>query len=452
MAIAVVLILLVIGSVLFHFMSPWFFTPIASNWGMIDTTVNITFWVTGIVFVMVNLFLAYSIVKYRHKKNQRAHYEPENKKLEVWLTIITSIGVAAMLAPGLFVWAKFVTVPEDADVVEVVGQQWHWSYRYPGADGVFGEVDVALMGPDNPFGLKTDDPAGQDDVLVSHPQMHLPVDRPVKLLLRSKDVLHNFTVAQFRVKMDLVPGMVTYMWLTPTREGEFDVLCEELCGIGHHTMRGRVVVESESDFQQWLSGHPTFADTMAVPAGNAMAGQAQYAVCSACHGAQGEGNQLLNAPKLAGQQGWYLKRQIQNYKAGMRGVEADDIYGQQMAPMAATLVDDAAIDNVVAYIGTLPDNPPATTINGNVSNGESIYMTCQSCHGSEGQGIWALNAPRVTGLNDWYLAQQLRNFRDGIRGAHPQDFYGQQMAMMSDLFHDEQNLNDLIAYPNTKQD
>lgn len=450
MAIAVVLILLVIGSVIFHFMSPWFFTPIASNWGMIDTTVNITFWVTGIVFVMVNLFLAYAVVKYKHKKNQRAHYEPENKKLEVWLTIITSVGVAAMLAPGLFVWGQFVTVPDDADVVEAVGQQWHWSYRYPGADGVFGEVDVHQMSLENPFGIKADDPAGQDDVLVSHPQMHLPVDRPVKLLLRSKDVLHNFTVAQFRVKMDLVPGMVTYMWLTPTREGEFDVLCEELCGIGHHTMRGRVVVESEAEFNSWLSKQPTFADTMSVKAGNAQIGQAGYAVCGACHGAQGEGNQLLNAPKLAGQEGWYLKRQLQNYKVGRRGSSPDDIYGQQMAPMAATLVDDEAINNVVAYITSLPDNPPEQTITGNVSAGRGVYQTCESCHGSEGQGIWALNAPRVAGMSDWYLAQQLKNFRDGIRGTHRLDFYGQQMAMMSDLFHDEQNINDVIAYINTK--
>lgn len=450
MAIAVVLILLVIGSVIFHFMSPWFFTPIASNWGMIDTTVNITFWVTGIVFVMVNLFLAYTVVKYKHKKNQRAHYEPENKKLEGWLTIITSVGVAAMLAPGLFVWGQFVTVPDDADVVEAVGQQWHWSYRYPGVDGVFGEVDVRQMSLENPFGIKADDPAGQDDVLVSHPQMHLPVDRPVKLLLRSKDVLHNFTVAQFRVKMDLVPGMVTYMWLTPTREGEFDVLCEELCGLGHHTMRGRVVVESEAEFNSWLSKQPTFAETMSVQAGNAQIGQSTYAICSACHGAQGEGNQLLNAPKLAGQEGWYLKRQLQNYKVGGRGSSPDDIYGQQMAPMAATLVDDEAIDNVVAYIASLPDNPAETTITGNVSAGEGIYQTCESCHGTEGQGIWALNAPRVAGMSDWYLAQQLKNFRDGIRGTHRQDFYGQQMAMMSDLFHDEENINDVIAYINTK--
>ena len=116
MAIAIALILLVVGTVLFHFLSPWWFTPIASNWEMMDDTVHVTFWVTGIVFVAVNLFLAYCVVRYRHRKGQKAHYEPENKKLEWWLTIVTSVGIAAMLAPGLAVWAKFVTVPEGAQV------------------------------------------------------------------------------------------------------------------------------------------------------------------------------------------------------------------------------------------------------------------------------------------------------------------------------------------------
>ena len=105
MAIAIVLIILVIGSVVFHVMSPWYFTEIASNWGMIDTTVTITFWVCGIVFIAANLFMAYAIIKYRHRKGHKAKYEPENKKLEWWLTVFTTIGVIAMLAPGLFVWA-----------------------------------------------------------------------------------------------------------------------------------------------------------------------------------------------------------------------------------------------------------------------------------------------------------------------------------------------------------
>ena len=142
MPLAVVLILLVVGSLIFHFLSPWTFTPLASNWGMVDNTIDITFIVTGIVFVAVNLFMAYCVIKFRHKKGAKANYEPENKKLETWLTAITTVGVAAMLTPGLFVWANFVDVPDDAHEVEAVGQQWHWSYRYPGKDGKFGEVDA----------------------------------------------------------------------------------------------------------------------------------------------------------------------------------------------------------------------------------------------------------------------------------------------------------------------
>lgn len=449
MALAIILILLVIGTIIFHFASPWWFTEIASNWGMIDTTVNITFWVTGAVFIAVNLFMAWVILKYKHRKGQKAHYEPENKKLEIWLTAITTVGVAAMLAPGLFVWAKFVQVPEGTAEVEVVGQQWHWSYRFPGADGQLGKTDVALMSVDNPFGIDPEDPAGQDDRLVTDPELHLPLDQPVKLLLRSKDVLHDFAVAEFRVKMDMVPGMVTYMWLTPTREGRFDVLCEELCGIAHHTMRGAVVVEPESDFNAWLQAQPTFAEREALPAGDATAGQAQYAVCASCHGAQGEGNKALNAPKLAGLDGWYIKQQLRNYQDGLRGTHEDDTYGQQMAPMAATLATETAMDNVIAYIETFPDTKPASTVHGDVERGEHLYTTCASCHGKQGQGIWAMNAPRTAGMSDWYLERQLQNFKAGIRGAHPQDFYGKQMGFMARMLSREGAIEDLVAYMNT---
>src|SRR3970282_2116727 len=107
MVVGIVLILLIVASVLFHYLSPWYFTPIASNWGAMDDTINITFWITGFVFVAVNLFLAYAVVRYRYRKGARAAYEPENKKLEGWLTGLTTVGIAAMLAPGLFGWADF---------------------------------------------------------------------------------------------------------------------------------------------------------------------------------------------------------------------------------------------------------------------------------------------------------------------------------------------------------
>ncbi len=128
-ALAVVIVLLVIGSLIFHFASPWYLTTLASNWSTIDFTVDVTFWVCGIVFVAVNLFTAYCVWRFRARPGNKAHYEPESTKLEIALTAITTIGVAAMLTPGLFVWAEFVQVPEDAATVEAVGKQWHWSFR-----------------------------------------------------------------------------------------------------------------------------------------------------------------------------------------------------------------------------------------------------------------------------------------------------------------------------------
>jgi len=260
---AIVLILVAVGSVIFHFMSPWWWTEVASNWGSIDTTIIITFWITGVVFVAVILFTAYCVWKFRYRPEVRAEYEPENKKLEWWLTVATAVGVAAMLAPGLIVWNDYVTVPDDAIEVEVMGQQWQWGYRYPGKDGILGTTDVRLIDGDNSFGINPDDPNGRDDILIEGDDLHLALDQPVKVLLRSVDVLHDFYVPQFRAKMDLVPGMITYFWLTPTRTGRFDVLCAELCGLAHYAMNSKVVVEENGDYQAWLAEQSTFADLLA---------------------------------------------------------------------------------------------------------------------------------------------------------------------------------------------
>ena len=449
MIFAIILVLMVVASVAFHLWSPWYLTPLASNWGNIDDTINLTFWVTGFVFVAVNLFMAWCVIRYRQRKGHTAHYEPENKKLEWWLTGLTSIGVAAMLAPGLLVWADFVTVPDDASEVEAVGQQWHWSFRLPGEDGKLGTVDSRFVTNENPFGMNPDDPDGQDDVLIASPFLHLPIGKPVKMLLRSKDVLHNYTVTEFRVKMDLVPGLVTYLWFTPTVIGEYDILCEEFCGVGHFAMRGRVFIDEESDYQAWVNSNPTYAETVARTPGDAVAGAQSYALCASCHGSQGEGNPALNAPKLSGQEGWYMKRQLHYFKTGARGAHEGDIYGKQMAPMAMTLTDETAVNDVVAYIQTLPDTPAPATVTGDVTHGENLYRTCSVCHGADGQGRQALNAPRTTGMSDWYLVTQLKNFKEEIRGAHRKDMYGHQMTMITASLADDQAINDLVAYINS---
>jgi cytochrome c oxidase subunit II len=449
MVLAAVLVLLVIGSVVFHYLSPWYFTPIASNWDSIDQTVTLTFWVTGFVFVAVNLFMAWAVVRYRHRKGLKAHYEPENKKLEGALILATSVGVVAMLAPGLFAWAKFIDVPKDAGVLEVVARQWNFNYRFPGADGTFGTVDARYVSDENPFGMNPDDPKGQDDILVSSPELHLPVGKPVKLELRAIDVLHDFTVPQFRAKMNMVPGLVTYVWYTPTKVGTYDAFCEQLCGIAHFAMRGKVVVEDEPAYKAWLASYPTYAQTKAEVPGDATAGQALYAVCAACHGAQAEGNPAVNAPKLSGQSDWYLRRQLRNFKSGARGSDDREVFGKVMAPMAATLPDDAAIKNVVAYIKTLPDNPASATVKGSAKNGQDPYVTCGACHGADGQGVQATNAPRLKGMSDWYMVTQLKNFKQGIRGAHPKDLFGQQMKFMAAILTSDRETDDLVAYIDT---
>jgi cytochrome c oxidase subunit 2 len=449
MKLVIALVLLVVGSLVFHWLSPWWFTPLASNWSTVDTTIDITFIITGIVFVAVNLFMAYAVYRYRYNPDRRSAYEPENKKLEIWLTVITGIGVAAMLAPGLVVWADFIDVPEDADVIEVVGEQWQWRYRLPGEDGVLGEVDSRYVSQDNPLGISPNDEAGADDVVILDSELHLPIDRPVKVLLRSKDVLHNFAVPQFRVKMDLVPGSVTYVWFTPTRTGRFDVLCMELCGIAHYTMRGHVVVDDAADYDAWLAQQSTWTDMQGIPKGDAVAGQASFMVCASCHGQQGEGNIAMNAPRLAGLPNWYVERQLRYYKNGVRGAHKDDTFGQQMAPMAGVLADDTAVRSVAAYIATLDAEPGGNTLGGDPSRGSRYYTACGACHGANAQGNFALQAPRLAGQNDWYLKQQLENFRLGIRGAHKDDNYGHQMVLMARSIQDEQSINDLMAYLGT---
>ena len=452
MALAVVVALLVVISIIFHFASipvGWWFTDIAADWGSVDFVIVVTFWVTGFVFIAVNLFLAYCVWKFRQKPGHKAVYEPENSKLEVSLSVVTAIGVVLMLAPGLFVWANFVSPPEDSYDVEILGSQWQWQFRYPGADGVLGTADTVYISETNPWGVNPEDPNGQDDVVIDGNTAHLPLGQPIRGLLRSKDVLHNFTVPQFRVKMDMVPGLVSYLWFETTAAGTYDILCEEMCGLAHFMMRGNVVVEEQADFDAWLAAQPTFAQTQSAPAPNLQAGQASYAACAACHGQNGEGNQALNAPKIAGLQTWYLERQLNYFKTGVRGGEGDT-NGAAMAPMALML-DDAGVTNVSAYIASLPDTPAAPTIvDADVSNGARIYdRNCKACHLEDGSGTWYTDAPALAGMSDWYFVNQINSFRNKIRGLHANDLYGEQMVWMATAMANQDEVADVAAYLNS---
>ena len=262
-AVSVVLALVIIGSIAFHFWTPWWWTEVASNWGNIDDTIILTFWVTGAVFCAVCLFMSYCVWQFRYSEDRKSEYKPENTKLEWALTILTTLGVCALLAPGLIVWNKYVTVPDEAADIEVMAQQWYWNYRLPGEDGILGLTDLRNIDDENPFGMNLDDPNGLDDVLIEGDDLHILLNQPVKVNLRSIDVLHDFYIPQFRAKMDMVPGVVTYYWFTPIRTGDFEILCMEYCGTGHYSMRGRVLVDEQKDYDEWLSEQMTFEEMLA---------------------------------------------------------------------------------------------------------------------------------------------------------------------------------------------
>ena len=264
MHVGIIFLLVIVGSVLFHIFTPWYWTDIASNWGGMDDTITLTFWVGGGVFVAVCLFMVYCLFKFSYKPDRKAEYKPEDKKLEKILTWATTLGVAALLAPGLIIWNQYVNVPKNALEIDVMAWQWGWAYRLPGKDGKLGTTKVSNINDEtNPFGINIDDPYGKDDVLIQSDLINLENNKPVKILLRSIDVLHNWYVPQFRSKMDAVPGTVTFYWFEPNKIGEYEVLYAEYCGVGHYAMRGGVEVMNTNDYQVWLSEQETFADYIA---------------------------------------------------------------------------------------------------------------------------------------------------------------------------------------------
>jgi cytochrome c oxidase subunit 2 len=184
-------------------------------------------------------------------------------------------------------------------------------------------------------------------------------------------------------------------------------------------------------------------------AADAAAGKAAYAVCAACHGQQGEGNQAMNAPRLAGQQGWYIKRQLESYRNGLRGTAPGDTHGMQMRPMAMSVADPAAVDNLIAYIGTFPDKPNAPTVQGDVAAGKTAYGVCSACHGANAEGNEQMGGPRLVGQDDWYLVRQIQGYQKGLRGYDPKDTFGMQMKPMAATLSSEKAINDVVAYINS---
>ena len=182
---------------------------------------------------------------------------------------------------------------------------------------------------------------------------------------------------------------------------------------------------------------------------DAARGAVGYKLCAGCHGFNGEGNQQVHAPKLGGLDGWYLERQIKNFRNGARGGAGDDAHGQMMGQMAQGLKSDAAILEIVAYIATLPAGAAAKTVDGDATAGKQHYMTCGGCHGAKGDGNSMLQAPSLAGLDDWYQVAQLKKFKSGQRGSGEGDTYGAQMAPIASMLADEQAMRDVTAYINS---
>lgn len=170
--------------------------------------------------------------------------------------------------------------------------------------------------------------------------------------------------------------------------------------------------------------------------------------CATCHGADGRGNEGVQAPRLAGMEPWYLQRQLENYRAGIRGAHPDDIEGAAMQPMAAKLTDES-IQAIIEWVGSWNYVPAEHTISGDVEAGRALYQVCATCHGAAAEGNEALAAPALAGQNDWYMVTQLRNYLAGYRGVHPQDTYGAQMRAMTTSLSGENDINNVVAYINS---
>lgn len=232
----------------------------------IDTMLWITLAITGVVFIITQIALFWFAFKYQASEKRKAYYYPHNNKLEVIWTVIPAIALTILVGFGLYYWFNITgDAPKNAMVVEVTGSQFQWDFRYPGKDGILGKKYYKDINPaaNNPLGQIWDDPANHDDIHVTQ-EVHLVVNKPVKLIIGSKDVIHDVGLVHFRMKMDAVPGTPTTMWFTPKYTTEqmkkitgnpnfvYELSCDQMCGKGHWSMRGVVVVETQEEFDRWI--------------------------------------------------------------------------------------------------------------------------------------------------------------------------------------------------------
>lgn len=232
----------------------------------IDLMLYITIAVTGSVFIVTQVLLFWFVFKYQEKDGQKAFYFPHNNKLELLWTTVPAIFLTVLVVFGLKYWFKMTApAPADAVVVEITGHQFAWDMRYPGTDGKLGKKNYKLYNQPsgNTLGVDFEDPESWDDLHTT--EMHLPVGKPVKLVINAMDVIHDVGLSHFRMKMDAVPGIPTTMWFTPKYTTEemkkrtgnpnfvYEISCDQMCGKGHFSMRGVIIVQSEVDYKNWLA-------------------------------------------------------------------------------------------------------------------------------------------------------------------------------------------------------
>lgn len=233
----------------------------------IDKMLYITIIITGIVFVITQILLFWFAFKYQYKENRKAHYFPHDNRLEVIWTVVPAIALTVLVGFGLFYWFRITgEAPQDSLQVEVTGKQFGWIFRYAGKDQVFGKKYYQNISDkdNNALGLIWDDASTHDDIVVGN-EMYIEVNRPVKLIINSRDVIHDVGLVYFRQKMDAVPGIPTTLWFIPkfttdemkkklgNPDFEYEISCDQMCGKGHFTMRGIVKVVTHQDYVLWLA-------------------------------------------------------------------------------------------------------------------------------------------------------------------------------------------------------
>lgn len=231
--------------------------PLASEHGAgIDRMIHYLLVTVGLLFIIGHGVLGFFVWRFSQQDRVTFHL-PSRKAERAWsigtVVLMAIIAEGGVLVLGLPVWGKFYAsaAPADAISVEVMAEQFVWNIRYAGKDGIFGRTDPKLIRDGNPLGLDPQDPATKDDIVLLS-ELQLPVNKPVRIFLRSKDTLHSFFLPHFRVKQDAVPGMTIEIWFIPTQVGEYEIACAELCGLGHYQMRGVLRVLPQGQFEQWL--------------------------------------------------------------------------------------------------------------------------------------------------------------------------------------------------------